>query len=525
MKKKKREFPNNYVIIFAIILICAAATWFVPGGEYSTQSGTVTYQSVDSVPQTWQVLTALFKGFTKQAGIIFFILIIGASFWVVNSGKAIDAGIFSFLNWAKRLEKNKILRKIGVNNIIMVLIMLLFSLFGAVFGMSEETIAFIVILVPLAVSMGYDSIVGVCLVYVAAHVGFAGAFLNPFTIGIAQNLADVQMFSGIEYRFFCWVILTLIMITFVLLYARKVKKNPKSSIMYEADSYWRERVEETSSGVQYYKNRSSKIAFAVAFAAIIGFTALYYKECIITLGAQTFHLPSLLWIVAALFGIFSIIALRKSVHFFVLNLLCFTIVYLIIGVLGFQWYISEISALFLSLGVLSGISLGYSANNIVKELLNGAKDILSAALIVGVAAGIIIVLQEGKVMDSILHAMASGLGESGKLTSLSLMYGIQTVLNFFIPSATAKAAITIPIMAPFSDMINLSRQATIVAFQFGDGFTNMITPTSGVLMAVLGLSRIPYAKWFKWIWKFILLLIIFGFLLLIPTVLMELPGF
>ena len=146
-------------------------------------------------------------------------------------------------------------------------------------------------------------------------------------------------------------------------------------------------------------------------------------------------------------------------------------------------------------------------------------------MIVGLASGIIIILENGKVIDTILHAAASGLGESGKLASLTTMYGIQTFINLFITSATAKAAITMPVMAPFSDLIGLSRQATVLAFQFGDGFTNMITPTSGVLMAVLGMAKIPYSKWFRWVWKFILALIAIGFLLLVPTVLFSIEGF
>ena len=189
------------------------------------------------------------------------------------------------------------------------------------------------------------------------------------------------------------------------------------------------------------------------------------------------------------------------------------------------WYIGEISALFLSLGLLSGVAMGLSGNSIVNELMAGAKDILSAALIVGLAAGIVYILREGKVIDTILHAMASTLGDAGKAGSLGLMYAIQTVINLVIPSASAKAAITIPIMAPFADIIGVSRQATVMAFQFGDGFTNMITPTSGVLIAVLGIARIPYAKWFKWALPFILLLVVLGFILLLPTVYMQLNGF
>ena len=532
MAKKKREFPNTYVIIFAIILVCALATWLVPGGEYVKAAAggagaaqEVVFNNVPSQGQWWTVMEAFYNGFTKQSGIICFILVIGAAFWVVNKSRAIDAGIFSFLKTVTRLEQNRVLAKIGVSNLVLVLIMLMFSLFGAVFGMSEETIAFVVILVPLAISMGYDSIVGVCMVYVAAHVGFAGAILNPFTIGIAQDLAGLPMFSGIEYRFFCWVVLNVITITFVLLYAAKVKRNPRKSIMYEADSHWRNHISEQGGGVEYYTNRASWVSFAIAAIAVVLFTVTYSADTWLSVGAQKYHTVWLLPVVAVAFICTSVAALRKSVHFYVLSLLGFTIVYLVVGVLGFGWYIGEISALFLSLGVLSGIAMGLSGNSIVKELMDGAKDILGAALIVGLAAGIIFILQEGKIIDTLLHSMASWLDGSGETGALGLMYGIQTLINLVIPSASAKAAITMPIMAPFSDIIGVSRQATVMAFQFGDGFTNMITPTSGVLIAVLGIARIPYGKWVKWVLPFILLLIAVGFLLLLPTIYMQLNGF
>lgn len=506
---KKREFPNTYVIIFAIIIICAIATWFTKGAQ----------------PQTWQVFSAIYTGFGRQAGIIAFILIIGGAFWIVNSTKAIDAGIFSFLKITCKLEKISFLRRIGVNNIIMIAIMLLFSLFGAIFGMSEETIPFVVILVPLAISMGYDSIVGVCLVYVAAHVGFAGAILNPFTIGIAQTIAEIPMFSGIEYRFICWVVLTIILIAFVLIYAARIKRNPSKSIMYDADSYWRDKVEASSAGVKYYHNKSSWISFILVSVTIVCFTIFYSKVCSIKVGTGVYHTPWLLPVVGALFIISSLFALRKSVHFYILNLLMFTIVYLVVGVLGFNWYITEISALFVALALSSGIASGLSANSVVKEFLSGAKDILSAALVVGLAAGIIIILEEGKVIDPMMRSLVALVDGTSKVASIGLMYGVQTLINLVIPSASAKAAITMPIMAPFSDMIGVSRQATVLAFQFGDGFTNMITPTSGVLIAALGMAKIPYAKWVKFIWKFILILIIVGFCLLIPTVFFKLPGF
>ncbi len=423
----RRRFPNTYVIIALIIALCAVVTWLVPGGE----------------PQTWQVFSAVYHGFVKQAGIIVFILVVGGAFWLLNATGAVAAGISRFIVRVGKRDKW-----------VLVAITLLFSLAGAVFGMSEETIPFVGIVVPLAISMGYDAMMGMLIVYVAANVGFSSAFLNPFTVGIAQGMAELPLFSGMEYRLFCWALLTLLLMVFVVLYARRTRKAPAAQVQEAAQP-----------------------------------AALTRRQA---------------WI---------------------LVVLLVTVVMLIVGVTVWDWYLPEITGLFLVMGIVCGIIAGFSANKIADELIAGAKDILSAALVVGFASGIIVILEDGKAIDSILGALQRGLADAGPVASLSGMYGIQALINFVIPSATAKAAATIPIMAPFSDMVGVSRQAMVLAFQFGDGFTNMITPTSGVLMAALAMARIPYTKWVKWIWKMVVVLLVLGLLLLIPTVLFTIPEF
>ena len=496
----KFKVPNTYVIIFSVLILCAVATWIIPGGN----------------AQTWQVFSALYEGFSRQAGIIAFVLIIGGAFWVINSTKAVDDGIMKFITQAQRLERFGAVRKLGVGNIVIVLIMLLFGLFGAVFGMSEETIAFVAVVIPLARSLGYDDFVGVCMVYVAAHVGFAGAMLNPFTIGIAQDMSGLPLFSGIEYRTVCWVVFMTIAIAFVLWYANKVKRDPSS----EVAEGQHEEVTAIKGG-----GKRAWICFAVVVVVLILFSIFYAADCVIKVGQSEFATPYLLWVLTALFVVVSIISLRVSDKMYILNMLLFTILFLVVGAMGYGWYLPEICALFMALGIAAGFSAGYSADDIAKEFIAGAKDIFSAALIIGFAAGIIVILENGEVIDPMLSAMASSLENSGREAALAMMYGIQTFINLFIPSASAKAAVTMPIMAPFSDMIGIARQSTVLAFQFGDGFTNMITPCSGVLMAVLSVAKIPYEQWVKWIWKFILLMIVVGFLLLLPTLYITLPGF
>ena len=467
-----KKIPHTFVIVFALIVLSAVLTWIVPAGEYTRQvvDGREvvlndSFHRVDAAPQTWQIFSALFNGFVDKADIIAFILIVGGAFWILNNSHAIDVGVMAFLRRVKRLSRYKLINKLGVNNIIITLVMLMFSLFGAVFGMSEETIAFVVVFIPLAIQMGYDSIVGVCMCYVAAHVGFAGAMLNPFTIGIAQGIADLPLFSGLEYRFFCWVILTVIGIAFVLWYAARVKAKPERSPVHKLDDYWRERAS---------SNEQSSLTVR---------------------------------------------------HILILILLLLTIVALVVGVLAFGWYIAEISALFLAMGILAGIIDRQSADDIAKLFLAGCKDILSAALVVGLASGIIFILRDGRVMDTLIYGLSRSLAHTGEVASLGVMYIFQTALNLVMPSGSAKAALTMPIMTQFADLIGVSRQTTVLAFQFGDGFTNMLTPTSGVLIGVLGIARIPYGTWLKWVWKFILGLIVVGFLLMLPTLWLTLPGF
>ena len=433
-----KKFPNTYVIIAALIVLCAVLTWFVPGGTYVTgEDGTLSYERVEAAPQTWQVFSAVYHGFVKQAGIIIFILVVGGAFWLLNATGAVTAGISRFIARVGRRDKW-----------VLVAITVLFSLAGAVFGMSEETIPFVGIVVPLVVSMGYDALMGMLIVYVASNIGFSAAFLNPFTVGIAQDMAGLSLFSGMGYRVFCWAVLTVLTALFVVIYAHRTRKAPAEAVRLE-------------------------------------------------------DIP---------------LTTRQG---WILVVLLLTVIALIVGVTVWEWYLPEITALFLGMGIVCGIIAGFGANRIAEELLAGAKDILSAALVVGFASGIIVILQDGHVVDSLLHGMQEGLDGTGPVASLSAMYGIQALINFLIPSATAKAAITIPIMAPFADMVGVSRQAMVLAFQFGDGFTNMVTPTSGVLIAALAMARIPYAKWVKWIWKGVAALLVIGWILLVGTVLIP----
>lgn len=537
-----KKMPDTIVLVFYMVLTAAALTWVVPSGEYVREWVEVdgqmkevvvddSFHYVERAPQLFSVFFALMKGFVDKADIIVFVLIVGGAFWILNGTGAIDRGVKAFVRRLRRKE-----RKGGwwtVDDTVLTLIMVVFSLFGAVFGMSEETLAFILIFVPMAISMGYDSIVGVCISYLAAHVGFAGAMLNPFTVGVAQGLAGLPLFSGVEYRFLCWLVLTAAAVAVVLTYARKLRKDPTFSPMYKLDDFWRRGAEaavaeglaDTAavSGVSTPAVRRRYIVYIVLAVAQVVMACLYPMAAFDLFG-RTFQWP-VLPCIAGLFVLVGGYAARRSSAAFSMGLLGFTILYLVVGVLCYAWYMTEIAGLFFAMGLAAGLASGLGMNPLMRRFMEGVKDMLEPAMIIGLASGIIFILREGKIIDTLLYSVSYAMSEAGEVASLAGMYLFQTLLNVVMPSGSAKAALTMPIMAPLSDLLHISRQTTVLAFQFGDGFTNMITPTSGILMGVLGAARIPYTVWLKWVYKFILFCIGLGFLLLLPTLYFTFNGF
>lgn len=537
-----KKMPDTIVLVFYMVLTAAALTWVVPSGEYVREWVEVdgqmkevvvddSFHYVERAPQLFSVFFALMRGFVDKADIIVFVLIVGGAFWILNGTGAIDRGVKAFVRRLRRKE-----RKGGwwtVDDTVLTLIMVVFSLFGAVFGMSEETLAFILIFVPMAISMGYDSIVGVCISYLAAHVGFAGAMLNPFTVGVAQGLAGLPLFSGVEYRFLCWLVLTAAAVAVVLAYARKLRKDPTCSPMYRLDDFWRRGAEAavsegladaaSVSGVSMQAMRRRYIVYIILAVTQVVMACLYPMAAFDLFG-WTFQWP-VLPCIAGLFVLGGGYAARRSSAAFSMGLLGFTILYLVVGVLCYAWYMTEIAGLFFAMGLAAGLASGLGMNPLMRRFMEGVKDMLEPAMIIGLASGIIFILKEGKIIDTLLYSVSYAMSEAGEVASLAGMYLFQTLLNVVMPSGSAKAALTMPIMAPLSDLLHISRQTTVLAFQFGDGFTNMITPTSGILMGVLGAARIPYTVWLKWVYKFILFCIGLGFLLLLPTLYFTFNGF
>lgn len=452
-----KKSPDALVIVSVVLLLFMLLTWVIPAGEYAREivdGRTVviagTYEPVESNPQgIAELLTAPIKGFIGASRIIAFVLLVGGAFSVLSATGALDAGLGSVLNYAR---KNP-----GMRHLIIPLLMVFFSLAGCTFGMSEENLVFILITIPLARSMGYDNIVGIAIPFIGAGAGFAGAVINPFTVGIAQGISELPIGSGAGYRWIVWAIFTIIAIAFVMAYVFKLEKNPEFGFKAEADA---DSEPQVMKDVPF--NTSRKLVL-VLFAVAIG--VLMYG--------------SNFW----------------------------------------GWYIDEISALFIALGLLAAVITRMKVSETVSAFTIGAKDMLVAALIIGLSRGILEVAEDGKIIDTMLHAMTNAVRDFPNYISVQIMFAVQSFINIFIPSGSGQAAVTMPIMTPLADLLNINRQTAVLAFQFGDGLINLIIPTSGVTMGVLAIAKIPYSVWMKWVWK---LMVIF---ILASMVLLAIPEF
>ena len=486
-QKKKFQMPHTYIIIFLVICAAALMTLFIPLGTY--QEKEITYMQdgeektktvldpdsfeyvldengnkVTKAAPLWGtedfggqgILNFVFEGMTvgdkngTAVGIIAFILVVGGSFGIVLRTGAVDAGIMRVIAITK-----------GREILLIPILITLFSLGGAVFGMGEEALPFVMILAPMFVAMGYDAVVGIVCSYVATQIGFGTSWMNPFSLAVAQGIAGIPVMSGAAFRIALWVFFTGLTIVFTMRYASKIKKNPRLSVAYESDAYYRNE-----------------------------FSAEGREELPFTLG-----------------------------HKLVLLTLLATIVWTIWGVLVKGYYIPEIASQFFVKGIVAGNNgvvfklNGMELNDIPKSYDKGAADLLGAALCVGMAQGIILVLggtsaTDGTVLNTILHTIGESMKGLPPMISAWLMYVFQSVFNFFVVSGSGQAALTMPIMAPLADIVGVSRQTAVLAFQLGDAFTNFIVPTSGCLLGALAAARMEWGQWARFQIKFQALLFV-----------------
>lgn len=458
--------PHPIALIYILVIMMVILTWIIPSGEFqrletkvggSSRLVTVpgTFHRVEQSPAGLEaLLLAPIRGFQDGMLIIVFLFVIGGAFAVITETGTIDLAIKKM---AAAFSRHPHLRKF-----IIPALMLVFSLAGAIFGMCEETIPFILVFIPLALSLGYDSIVGVAIPFLGAAAGFAAAFFNPFTVGVAQGLSNLPLYSGLKYRLLVWAIGTAITIAFVMVYAAKIKKNPEKSPVYELD----------------------KLRAPSTPAAVDDISAWNWR-----------HRS-----VLAIFGA--------------------GIILLILGILLKHWYIEEIAALFMAMGMACGFVAGMNPSKVAQNFISGARDMVGVAFVIACGRAILIIAQDGKILDTLLYYAANFISTFPRIVAAQMMFLTQSLINFFVHSGTAQAAMTMPIMAPLSDLVHITRQTSVFAFQLCE-FVNPILPTSAVTMGVLSVARIPWDKWARWFLPLMLILMALSLLLLIPPVLMN----
>jgi len=463
--------PDTLVLLFGLGVVFAALTWVVPAGHFDVQVledgrrsiDLASYQRADEPPPAVHLfsgegegrglLNMVFDGLSSgtrtssAVGIIAFLLVVGGAFGIILRSGSVDRGLRALIN-----------RTTGNPTRVLPVLFFLFSLGGAVFGMGEETIPFMLLLVPILVRLGYDAITAVLVCFVATQVGFATSWMNPFSVAIAQGIAGVQPLSGAGFRIVMWLVFTTIGAGFTVWYAERIKRHPLKSLSHATDAWFRQggggAVEED--GVSFSK--------ADALNVVILFAGLA-------------------WVVW--------------------------------GVVVHEYYIPEIAAQLFATGLLIGLcSLvfgvgGMRVNDLGQSFRDGAATLLPAALVVGVAKGLVVLLggtdpETPAVMNTVLFALASVVDGVPELVSAWLMFGVQTAINFLVPSGSGQAALTMPIMAPLGELVGVTRQVSVLAFQLGDGITNLIVPTSAKLMGVLGVARIEWTTWLRFILPFVL---------------------
>jgi uncharacterized ion transporter superfamily protein YfcC len=454
---EKRGFrvPHTLVLLFGIMALALASTWLLPQGTYAMAAvqgrqavvpGTYTLAPERVTLLPWHLLTAVPRAMADAQVIIFFLLIVGGAIAVLRATGTIDALL------------GAILRRIGHSPALLISLgTVLFATGSSMLGASVEYIPFAALLVALCLAMRMDAMTAIGIMVVGYGIGYGVAVMNPYTIIVAQGIAEIPPISGFAYRLALFVPFVAIGIVYLLRYARRVQADPSASLVADVVGV------EHEPGGDYPPLTGTRLAI----------TAL----TVVALGLMVYGIP----------------------------------------VQG--WYLVELGALWLGLAIVAGLLGGLGADGTARTFGAGAADLAMVALLVGFARAISLILEDGQVLHTIVHGLSVPLQQVGPELAAVGMMVMQTLLNFFIPSGSGQAFATMPIMAPLADVVGVTRQVAVLAFQFGDGFSNMILPTNIVLMAILGMGGIPYERWVRFIAPLLLMLIAAGAVALVVAVL------
>ncbi len=444
--KKKIVFPDTLIVVAIVVLIVAILSWVIPSGTYEYREQDIngrirnvaidgTYHTIDKSEVTTTgflgFFASLYRGCVDAADIIFVILCCCGTFGVMVKTGAFHSGI------------GVLLKKLGNKGLLLVpILMLIFGLGGSIFGMASEFYGFYPLIIGLGIAMGYDAMFGFAVIACGEFIGFMGATMNPYTVGIAQNIAGLELYSGTWYRTVCFVVFQTIAIIYVLRYAKKIEKNPKLSVVYGEKS-----IHEFSEGdLESYSFSKSD--------------ALVIIDIIVTL------------------------------------------VILMLGLMRWEWDYPQLCGLFLIMSMVAAGVKKWSPNRWCSEFIDSAKTVVWGCILTGVAKAIVVVMNDAMIMDTVIFNLSNLLKSAPNSISAGLMLIVQT----FIPSGSGQAVASMPIMAQLSDIIGVSRQTAVLAFQFGDGLSNIFWPTADIVI-ICGLGGIKLEKWYKWFAPLFLMLL------------------
>lgn len=461
-KAKKFNMPHIYVILFIFGVIATISTYFIPSGQFKRIKGPEGREMVDA--DSFHFISS------KPVGIVDFISIIPKG--LIEAGEIvfftlIIGGMFMVLRKTGIIEiaVDKLARRfINQSVLIIPVLTTVFAIVATLIGTAELSLVYIPVIIPLIIALGYDSITATAIALCGTVVGFTVGVLNPINTGLAQKLSGIPIFSGIGLRIILFIVVLAVTIMFIMRYAQKIKNKPTLSSVYHADIEKRDLYQNITNQEPIEATNRQKWGIAVVLL------------------------------------------------FFVI---------LVYGVISQGWFMIEMAGLFIIMGIIVGLVTGLSTQAICEAFNEGFKDVLMGAIIVGLARSIAVVLEDGKIMDTIVHGLGSVIDGATPTIAVVGMYAVQVAINFIISSGSGQALVTMPIMAPLADMLGITRQTAVLAFQLGDGFTHIFYPTSGYFMAALAIGGVSYTKWIRF---FFPLFIIWGVISIITLIIAQLTG-
>lgn len=444
--------PHVITLIFFLIIVVAILTWILPSGEFErTIMETSTGEREVAVAGTYHTVAKITEdGTSLRQGIAEVLMAPGKgiqSMVEVLAFVFIIGGVFQIMAKTNALNMGiqKVVRKLGSKDVLIIpILMALFGLGGSTFGMSDELVPFYLLIMPIMFAMGYDSMTTFMTVCLSATVGYAASTVNPFCVLVAQGIAGIQGNPQLVFRMIQWVIMMAVIIAFVTWRAMKIKKNPENSITFQDDL--QKRKEMGGEDVDFNQNMTLRQKLVLA-TFVIG------------------------------------------------------MVIVVFGLVNFGWYMNELSMCFLGMGILMGIFGGLTETEIAEEFITGVKDIAFAAMVIGFCSGIMVVAQDGKIIDTILNTLSNLVANSNNVVFAAVLYVVQSLLTLFVPSSSGLAALSIPILAPLCDLHGVNPEAAVTALQYGNQLTNLLSPVAGTTVAGLAVCRISFAQWWKTIWK------------------------